>query len=97
MRPYNLDVAWPDDAPVVKALDLGPRNVELARHYADRQPDRAFFRYDFADDSLTPLGTAEELAARVPPAAHPDAPDTRPANQPASRPGGGSGGGSNAP
>jgi len=26
MRPFNLDAAWPDDAPVVKALDLGDRD-----------------------------------------------------------------------
>jgi hypothetical protein len=56
MRPYNLDVPNPDDAPIIKALDLGPRNDELFDYYRARQPDRSFFLYDFADDTLTPLG-----------------------------------------
>ena len=64
MRPYNIDVANPDDAPVIKALDLGPRNAEIFAYYADRQPDREFYLYDFANYSLTRLGTAAELAAR---------------------------------
>jgi len=55
MRPYNLDAANPDDAPIIKALDLGPRNRELFDYYRARQPDRSFFLYDFADDTLTPL------------------------------------------
>jgi hypothetical protein len=55
MRPYNLDVANPDDAPVIKALDLGPRNHELFEYYQAREPDRSFFLYDFADYTLTPL------------------------------------------
>jgi hypothetical protein len=55
MRSYNLDVANPDDAPIIKALDLGPRNGELFAYYRARQPDRSFFLYDFADDTLTPL------------------------------------------
>ena len=62
MRPFNLDVAWPDDAPVVKALDLGDRNGEIFDYYAATQPDRVFFLYDFADDTLTRLGAATELA-----------------------------------
>ena len=68
MRPYNIDVANPDDAPIIKALDLGPRNGEIYAYYAERQPDREFFRYDFADASLTRLGSAAELGERpVPP------------------------------
>jgi len=48
-------VASPDDAPIIKALDLGPRNRELFDYYRSRQPDRTYFLYDFADDTLTPL------------------------------------------
>jgi 4-amino-4-deoxy-L-arabinose transferase-like glycosyltransferase len=66
MRPYNIDGAWPDDARIIKALDLGARNGEIFAYYAQRQPDREFFLYDFADESLTRLGNAKELAARLP-------------------------------
>lgn len=62
MRPYNLDVANPDDAPVIQALDLGDRDIEIASYYARRQPGRQFFRYDFANDTLTPLGSATEFS-----------------------------------
>jgi hypothetical protein len=63
MRPYNLDVAHPDDAPIIKALDLGPRNGEIFAYYGALHPDRVFFLYDFAGDTLTRLGTGTELAA----------------------------------
>jgi len=40
---YNTDVAWPDDAPVIRAHDLGPRrNIEIFRYY----PERAFYSCD---------------------------------------------------
>jgi hypothetical protein len=61
---YNMESAWPDDAAVIRAHDLGPRNVEIFRYYAARQPERAFYLYDRGDDSLSYLGTARELAAR---------------------------------
>jgi hypothetical protein len=67
MRPFNLDAAWPDDAPVVKALDLGDRDGEIIGYYARLQPDRIFFLYDFADDSLTRLGSTKDLATRPSP------------------------------
>ena len=67
MRPFNLDAAWPDDAPVIKALDLGDRDGEIIAYYARLQPDREFFLYDFADDSLTRLGNAQVLATRPSP------------------------------
>lgn len=44
-----------------------PRNREIYAYYAERQPDREFFRYDFANASLTRLGSATELAARPAP------------------------------
>jgi hypothetical protein len=62
---YNTDVAWPDDAPVIRAHHLGPRNVEIFRYYAQRQPQRFFYLYDRATDTVQPLGTAWELAERA--------------------------------
>jgi 4-amino-4-deoxy-L-arabinose transferase-like glycosyltransferase len=67
MRTFNLDVAWPDDAPIVKALDLGERDGEIIRYYAKLQPDREFFLYDFADDSMTRLGNVKGLATQSSP------------------------------
>jgi hypothetical protein len=59
---YNIDVAWPDDAPVIRAHDLGPRNVELFNYYALHQPNRAIYEYDRASGSLHFLGRAKDLA-----------------------------------
>lgn len=59
---YNWTVAWPDDAAVVRAHDLGDRNIEIFRYYAKRQPQRAFYLYDRADGSIRYLGMAEDLA-----------------------------------
>jgi hypothetical protein len=89
---YNTDVAWPDDARVVRAHDRGPqRNLELFRYYARRQPDRmvylmdrrTFYRTGDVRAALTPLGRVDELAKRA------DAttgPTTGPASGPASGP-----------
>ena len=63
---YNIDVAWPDDAPIIRAHDLGERNVEIFRYYAQRDPDRVFYLYDRADHSLMRLGSATELALPTP-------------------------------
>src|SRR5215469_18844576 len=46
---YNTDVAWPDDAPIIRAHDLGARDVELVRYYAARQPARTFYVFNRAD------------------------------------------------
>jgi hypothetical protein len=59
---YNADVAWPDDARIIRAHDLGERNSEIFRYYADRQSQRRFYRFDEKDYSLAYLGTARELA-----------------------------------
>ena len=59
---YNTDVAWPDDAPVIRAHDLGPRNSEIFRYYARLQPQRTFYRFDRAAGTLVPLGKAKALA-----------------------------------
>lgn len=67
---YNDLTAWPDDAPIIRAHDLGPRNVEILHYYAKLQPDRMFYLYDRGrepkDDAIHPLGTAKDLAARFP-------------------------------
>jgi hypothetical protein len=64
---YNWQVAWPDDARVVRAHDLGAqRDLELYQYYAQRQPARGVYRYDLKDRSLVFLGTARELAAAKP-------------------------------
>lgn len=60
---YNTDVAWPDDAPIIRAHDLGPRNIEIFRYYAQRQPERVFYRFDRATKTLALIGSARDLAA----------------------------------
>jgi hypothetical protein len=59
---YNWGVAWPDDAPIIHAHDLGPRNGEVIRYYATHQPQRTFYLMDRDSGRLKPLGTARELA-----------------------------------
>ncbi len=60
---YNTDVAWPDNAPVIRAHDLGPlKNRQIFEYYAQRQPDRFFYRMDLATGLYEELGTARDLA-----------------------------------
>jgi hypothetical protein len=66
---YNDGVAWPDDAPVVRARDFGAeRNRAIVQYYARRQPDRVFYVYDpdvraaGGYPILGPFGTARDLA-----------------------------------
>jgi 4-amino-4-deoxy-L-arabinose transferase-like glycosyltransferase len=66
---YNTDVAWPDDAPIIHAHDLGSRNREIFAYYAKTQPTRTFYRFDLGlakqgKEPLIRLGTARELAGR---------------------------------
>lgn len=62
MATYNIDVAWPDDARVIRANDLGPqRNIELFRYYASRSPRRTVYRYDLHANELHRIGWADEL------------------------------------
>lgn len=64
---YNIDVAWPDDAPIIRAHDLGvQRDRELFDYYAEHQPRRNVFLYDRASRTLAPLGNVTELARRFP-------------------------------
>ena len=64
---YNVDVVNPDDAPIVRAHDLGlERNRELFDYYAKRQPNRTVYLYDRARRTLVPLGNVGDLARRFP-------------------------------
>jgi len=59
---YNADVAWPDDADVIRAHDLGEKNRKIFNYYSRHQPDRFFYRFDEKNKSLQPLGTTRQLA-----------------------------------
>jgi hypothetical protein len=59
---YNLDVTWPDDARIIRAQDLGPRDGELIRYYAARQPDRIYYLFDRASGQALQLGNAAQAA-----------------------------------
>jgi hypothetical protein len=64
---YNIDVAWPDDAPIIRAHDLGrDRDRALFAYYARKQPNRTVYLYDRASRALVPLGNVVELAKRFP-------------------------------
>ncbi len=44
---YNIDVLWPDDAPIIRAQDRdAATNLALFRYYAQRQPDRTVYWAD---------------------------------------------------
>jgi hypothetical protein len=68
---YNTDVAWPDDAAVIRAHDLGKeRNRQLFEYYARQTEDRAVYLFDLSAAKLQSppeyLGTVRELAKRGP-------------------------------
>jgi hypothetical protein len=56
---YNIGVAWPDDAEIIHAHDLGPqRDREIVGYYASRKPVREFYLYDEKSaDPITDLGS----------------------------------------
>jgi hypothetical protein len=63
---FNNAAAWPDDQEIVRAHDLGDRDIEVVRYYAERQPERVFYRFDRATMTLSPpLGTARQLLAEM--------------------------------
>jgi 4-amino-4-deoxy-L-arabinose transferase-like glycosyltransferase len=62
---YNNDVAWPDDAPVIRAHDRGQQNIELYRYYARTAPDRAVWRLDRERMTIQKIGKVRELASGV--------------------------------
>ncbi len=58
---YNTATAWPDDASIIRAHDLGPlQNLRIFSYY----PDRAFYRYDRNGQTCTYLGMGRDLASR---------------------------------
>ena len=60
---FNTDAAWPDDAKVIRAHDLGDAdNRPLIAYYAARAPARAVYRYDEKTRQLTYLDAATELS-----------------------------------
>lgn len=65
---YNAGVAWPDDALIVRARDLGKNeNVRLYRYYDRLRQNREVYLYDPAarttgHNPLTRLGTVGQLA-----------------------------------
>jgi hypothetical protein len=63
---YNIDTAWPDDAPLIRVHNLGPvKNLELLEYYARRQPERRFYSVDRRDLSIQYLGQAGQLWEQV--------------------------------
>jgi hypothetical protein len=62
---YNVDAATPDDAPIIRARDLGPRNAEIIDYYGQRQPDRTFYQFDWRRGSLKRLGEAGVLREQL--------------------------------
>jgi hypothetical protein len=58
---FNTDVAWPDDAVMIRAHDLGERNGELFAYYARRAPGRVVYLYDRKPTPEDPLGTLTRL------------------------------------
>jgi len=76
---YNVEGAPIDASPVVRARDLGPRNIELVRYYADRQPERTVYIFHQEAGQLQRIGAAAEIRD------HPqllDVPDVRPPEPP---------------
>ena len=60
---YNTDVVNPDDAPIIRAQDLGPqRNRQLYDYYAKRQPNRVVHHFIRATGKLTTLGNVADVA-----------------------------------
>lgn len=62
---YNLQAAQPDDAPIIRAQDLGPRDGQLIRYYALTQPERTFYMFDRRTGRIYPLGNPIEAAAAL--------------------------------
>jgi hypothetical protein len=68
---YNADVAWPDNAEIIRAHDLANENQKIFNYYAQHQPKRFFYRFDERDRTIQPLGTAKELGEKDAPDVHP--------------------------
>jgi 4-amino-4-deoxy-L-arabinose transferase-like glycosyltransferase len=60
---YNADVAWPDEAQIIRAHDLSAElTSKIIAYYAQRSPERIVYRYDEGTGVLARLGSAGELA-----------------------------------
>ena len=60
---YNIDAINPDDAPIIRAHDLGKeRDRELFTYYAQRQPNRTVYLFDRSTRQLVELGNVKQLA-----------------------------------
>jgi hypothetical protein len=74
---YNADVAWPDDAPIIRAQDLnrevnavgkaGDKDRPLYLYYQSIDPRRVFYLYDRLVGNGKPvrLGTADEMVVKT--------------------------------
>jgi hypothetical protein len=61
---YTTTAAWPDEAAIIRAHDLGTeKNLELLKYYAQHQPQRHIYFFDRADNSISYKGQAGELWA----------------------------------
>jgi len=60
---YNDDVAWPDDAPIIRAHDRGNQNHVLFDYYARQAPQREVWRLDRTSMQLSLLGRVGQLAS----------------------------------
>ena len=58
---YNLGGLPPDEVPVLRAHDLGPRNLRLVRHLAEIDPARRVYHLDQRGFTLVDLGPAGDL------------------------------------
>lgn len=59
---YNVEAAWFNDEQVIRAHDLGDRDVELLNYYAAKQSNRTVYLFDQATMKLIELGNVKELA-----------------------------------
>lgn len=57
----NYETAWPDEAPIIYGHDMGPRNIEMAQYFRDRQPNRSVYLFDRANMTITYLGKVSDL------------------------------------
>ena len=80
---YNATVAWPDDAPVIVAHDLGPRNAELLAYYERVSPGRNYYLIDRATLKPQGPGDAGDLARAIAQMHSATTASTSPATQPA--------------
>jgi MFS family permease len=60
---YNADVAWPDDAPIIRANDRGAQNIQLFSYYANRQPQRRVYMFNEQNGLLLDMGNVKNLGS----------------------------------